>query len=141
MFFPVGDMGLVGWRAAHPHLCQPHHHLQDIHVADDLTQFGRGATFHQPAHCALGDVDVHQHAGNLHRWGGHRFLCHRQIECMVGNPKVNGVKVGARFAVQFNDNPSLNAQARLGIIGAIGDDQARFGPRLDKGLFVDVTIS
>lgn len=37
VFAPVGHVGLIGGRAAHPHLCQPHHHLQHVHMADDFT--------------------------------------------------------------------------------------------------------
>ena len=53
VLLPVGHVRLVGGRAPHAHLGQAHHHLQHVHVADDLDQLGRGAAADQPAHLGL----------------------------------------------------------------------------------------
>src|SRR5256885_104240 len=39
----IGHMRLVGGRAPDPHLGHGHHHLEHVHVLDDIHQLGRGA--------------------------------------------------------------------------------------------------
>ena len=53
--------------------------------------------------------------------------------------QIERVEVRRALAVHLDHAPSLDAQARLRIIRAVGDDQPGLGPRLDEGLFVDVS--
>ena len=94
----------------------------------------------KPAHVGCGDVDVDQHAREVERGRCHRFLGHVQVEAVVGDEEVEGVELGARLAVHLDHAAVLDAQAGLRVVGAVGDDQPGFGPRLDKGLFVDVAL-
>ena len=59
---------------------------------------------------------------------------------MGNNEAIQRVKVGARCPVHFDDRTVFQREARIWIVWAVGDNQAGFGPRLDKGLFVYVAF-
>ena len=60
---------------------------------------------------------------------------------MIGNPDVDGVKVGTRFPIHLDNLPSFHAQSGLRIIGAVGDDQTSLWPRFDKGFLINIAFS
>ena len=70
----------------------------------------------------------------------HRLFGHTQIQAVVGDKQIEHVEIGARAAIHLDDLALLDAQAGRGIVGAVGHDQAGLGPRLDKGLFVDIAL-
>ena len=63
-----------------------------------------------------------------------------EIERVVGDEGVEAVEIGPALAVHLDHAAGLDAQARLRVVGAVGDDQPGLGPRLDEGLFVDVAF-
>ncbi len=136
----VGDVGLVGGRAPDAHLGHAHHHLEHVHVLDDIHQLGRGAAAGEALDCGLGGADVHQPARDVERGGGHDGLGHGQVDAMVGDKEIEHVKVGAGTAVELHHPSGVQAQAGRRVSRAVGHDQAGFGPGLDKGFLVDVAL-
>ena len=85
-------------------------------------------------------IDIGQHARVILRWQRHRFLRDFQVQRMRGDEDIQRVKVVALDAIHFADAAVRDGQAGCGIVGAVGDDQAGFGPGLDVSLFVDVAL-
>ena len=59
---------------------------------------------------------------------------------VIGDEGVEAVEVGPTLAIHLDHAASFQTQARLRVVGAVGDDQPGLGPRLDERLFVDVAF-
>ena len=140
MLPPIGNVRLIGGHTPYTHLRQPHHHFQHIHVTDDVGQLGRRTTTDQSRNVSARHVDIRQHAGVFSRLYRHRLFSHIEIKRVRHDEQIQRIEVCTGLAIQFNDDPVIDRYAGLRIVRAVGDNQTGLGPRLDKGLLVDIAF-
>ena len=109
-------------------------------MTHDVGQFGGCAAGDQAGDLGARHIDIGQHARVFRR--GQRHSCRRgiKVQRLRDDEAIQRVKIRRRHAIHLRDAPAVQREARLRVIGAVGHDQAGFGPGLDVGLFVDIAL-
>jgi len=137
VFSPIRHVGLVGRCAAHAHLAEGDHHLQDVEVPDDLDQLGRRAAGNQPDHLSPWDIDIHQHVRQALRRRGHGLRRYSEVQGVHGDEQIQHIHRIAGNAVHLDDSAVRDGQRRLGVERAVGGNEPYLGPLMDLGVLLD----
>ena len=123
----VRDVRLDRGRAAHAHLLHRREQLDRGEQREHAREPARRHAGGQARDLAPRRVAVDEHAREGDLVERHRLLGHGEVDAAARDELVEQVELGLGLAVELDDATVLDAQRRLGIVGARERDQAERG--------------